>query len=499
MNKKLVLISIAGVQNFIEQSRGTKDFFINSKLIVDYVMNIHKGVKAMTTIEEMNTIIPLNLDSEYGIPNYLLFECESETIDLENEIREYLEGYFENEKTFLRNVAQELDVFIVAENYINEDYRQIYIKVYEKLELLKKDRFVDRRILKEVETKEIIGQKCTLCHKREGTEDNGKEILCSICSEKRVYIKEGYPSTELIANFKKDCKNNYYNNNIKSDCVEIKPKENKYYALIRGDIDDFGKHIAGLYLEKESDLIKHQQALNNEINTFACKLKNALDESIKYNNEIKKFDIYLGGDDFIFFCPLIHLFEMLEKIEMQRIQIFEKESEREITFSKSVMIAHSSTDLKEVIKYSKERLEFTKEKLKKQGKNGLAISLLTMNHKFRTSTIKGNQLKLVKDLYDEFEKGMSQSIIQELERTLRLLGDTIQNEYYLLNSIIENETYRIISKKSKASQEMIKLVIALLEQYKTYEHRYTTIDWDGYFNMLKIIERISKKEGTYNV
>ena len=131
----------------------------------------------------------------------------------------------------------------------------------------------------------------------------------------------------------------------------------KYYAVIKMDIDDLGKWLSGEYF-KDDDLLNQQISLSKILYEFSQKIEHLLEDKGKV--------VYAGGDDFLFFVTLDNMFEVIKEIEnnFEEVQSIDciKNSNKKITFSTSVVVAHYKTPLSQVLKILNETLNIAKER-----------------------------------------------------------------------------------------------------------------------------------------
>lgn len=156
---------------------------------------------------------------------------------------------------------------------------------------------------------------------------------------------------------------------------ELKPfLKTRYYVLIHFDGDSMGQWLAGEYNKTKKDLEKFHETLSESLKQFAAEAQGILD-----NDQIGR-TIYAGGDDFMGFVNIHHLFRVMKELRAKFHQIVDTgiEDHKEnpdaaITFSAGIVIAHFKTPFSEVLKQVR-----TTEKLSKkiEGKNAFAITVL---------------------------------------------------------------------------------------------------------------------------
>ncbi|AKA67807.1 Cas10/Cmr2 second palm domain-containing protein [Clostridium scatologenes] len=572
MHNKLMLITIAGIQEYISNARKTADFFNGSKIITEFLKEIYEIVKHFEGYKDFDTILPCELDKhELDIPNYFIAKVSSnlENNELENKLRKILSKSLKNNFNKIYCYLN-LDVYIVVVDF-KSSYQVSYKSMYKKLDGYKNNRFRDYSLIYNIhENKNFDLQNCTICGKNRGkyisntnielikteqyyTSENkyikDKEVLCEDCLRKRKYdYHKEYPSTVDIAvmewidevnknekiqhydkmigsivNNKRDCIANFYHldyiyshveGNMCDEYVKALDEINnldrkdqkckvgnasRYYALIKADIDDLGKHFNGKYLKesiKNDDIIfeKFQKRLSKEILKLSEGVKEKL-YSFKNNYETKKLDIYLGGDDLLFFCPLYKVFEIVKFIDERIKNINIEDNEKNLTISKSIVVAHDSVPLTQVINLSRKSLDIAKEKFEKQGKNALVISIINSSGIVRTSYLK-NERKTVDELVNlinGFKNYISSGFISNIERQLFLLGENMSlEEYEVLMNVIMNVIERVASKQIKDNEIKCKENLKyLISKFVYVNSSNYFLDLKGYFNLLYILKKYS--------
>jgi len=117
-----------------------------------------------------------------------------------------------------------------------------------------------------------------------------------------------------------------------------------YYAVILFDGDNMGKWLAGEFLSGVTALEDFQNELSNQLGLFA---QAARQEVLC---EPAGRTVYAGGDDFLGLVNMKHLFSVLKELRRRFDEIdLSKYTDRKITFSAGVVVAHWKTPLGEVL------------------------------------------------------------------------------------------------------------------------------------------------------
>ncbi|SFS79325.1 type III-B CRISPR-associated protein Cas10/Cmr2 [Lutibacter maritimus] len=147
----------------------------------------------------------------------------------------------------------------------------------------------------------------------------------------------------------------------------------KYYALVRFDGDNLGDWFSGVHFKVDIDFKDAQIALSKQLGVFAQEIKDKIKEPI---GKI----VYAGGEDFMAFINIHHLFEalkiinttFLETINNETLNRFKKEEAKLITISLGVAIAHYKQPLAMVLDKASEM----EKKAKDNNRNSFAIGVL---------------------------------------------------------------------------------------------------------------------------
>lgn len=156
---------------------------------------------------------------------------------------------------------------------------------------------------------------------------------------------------------------------------ELKPfLKTRYYALIHFDGDSMGKWLSGEYNQTKDNLEVFHETISRALTEFGSAAQAFL------NKGEKGYTIYAGGDDFIGFVNIHHLFKVMAKLKEKfheivnaSIQEFMKNPTGPLTFSAGIVIAHFKTPFSEVLKQVRKTEKQAKEV---DGKNAFAITVL---------------------------------------------------------------------------------------------------------------------------
>ncbi len=429
-----------------------------------------------------------------------------------------------------------------ADNFLN-----VLKKLYRDLES-QKNYFDFENNIKALDI-EAQYENCTLCGIRAGkilkteffkNKIDDKERLCYPCYFKRDYLSKNYISTMDVAllpyyfkfkgekdfeTYLKTCfkdKNSalmerfnkcrasiFYFDDTKEITEELRnfyknhSKPSNYFAIIKADIDDLGKHLSGEFLtdEETSLLESYQKKLSCEINNIAKDLKEELIRDY-FDNKID-LSIYMGGDDYLFFIEIHKIVNILEKLDKKIDELNKKlgydlNDKKKLTLSKSIAISNNKVPFNKVLRLLSNGLDKAKNKHKE--KNGICYTLIDSLSRMRQAVFKNDKKALTNldEIKLYFKNDLSKSVIHDLERILKPLGSYYNfDEFIDTKSIIDSEIKRIIKRKvsKKENVESIyKNMIYLLSLFVYLENTDYFIDLNSYFEMLKILAKLSTEE-----
>lgn len=224
----------------------------------------------------------------------------------------------------------------------------------------------------------------------------------------------------------------------------------KYYALLVFDGDYMGKMLSGeLLKDKETtDLQTYQNKISTLLGTYANWAKGYLDEK-NHNGRA----VYAGGDDFLGFVNLHHLFIVLEKVRQKFDTDVNKELQKiyplqePFTFSAGICIAHYETPLDIVLKTAKEMEHKAKEE---GGRDSFAISVLKHSGESHETVLKwGNScqnLIFMKEITESLEKDFSAKWIKNIQEEFILIVNKDNKFEITHQAMFKTEMKRLLAR-----------------------------------------------------
>lgn len=244
-------------------------------------------------------------------------------------------------------------------------------------------------------------------------------------------------------------------------------KFNRYYALVHFDGDKMGKILSGALLKfpEQTDLRKFQNTLSELLGDFASWASETVVLSPRGRT------VYAGGDDFLGFINLNHLFDVLIELRTgfdQRVnQVLQVEKGFQLTqpftFSAGIAIAHykeplsivvqSANDAEEVAKNAGNRNAFC---IKASKHSGDAHQSFFKWSYFKDST--SQQVLLVaKELWQNLSEGkISNTFIHKLAMTFSPILEVDGTLLAPFNMAVKTELLRLMERsriKEKGSKE----------------------------------------------
>jgi len=297
---------------------------------------------------------------------------------------------------------------------------------------------------------------------------NSKELFFKVKNYKKNYLfsflklsknKNTLFKTISLRNFKSlpeiafselGIKYNYNDDEIETfnkiaKTYNLKPYH-KYIAIVHADGDNLSKALKGV-----------REDINNEVRNISTKLFNFSKEA---TNIIEKFGaevIYAGGDDILFFAPVMYnkksIFALLNELKV----LYEKQNIKNSTISFGVSITYYKYPLNEALTQSRELL-FDKAKC---FKNTTAFKVI----KHSGQMFEG---RIYNEIYDEF---------------LDMINFALEDEEFLHSLYTKIAQYKKVLEYIKEERIQFFFENYFNENYKRYEKFFKLIE--NYFIKLR--------------
>lgn len=261
---------------------------------------------------------------------------------------------------------------------------------------------------------------------------------------------------------------------LKSDLTD------KYYAIIAFDGDKMGELLSGERCEnKPTNLAVFQGTVSQLLRDYAASVTDEKAKNYVWKDNIKPHVIYAGGDDFLGFVNLNHLFDVVEKlrtefetqvnIELQKQYPLKKD----FTFSMGIAIAHYKTPLSIVLQKARDLETLAKQK-DKGNRDAFAIAALKHSGEsheayFNWELKEGKLPKwdVLKKLVDYFQNDCSETFVRSLDREFYLFQqkDKIKIARRKISEVIvQNESEKDIQKHYYLFPELKRLTLRSMKE-----------------------------------
>ncbi|MDW8345847.1 MAG: type III-B CRISPR-associated protein Cas10/Cmr2 [Bacteroidia bacterium] len=568
-SRYIFLFTLGPVQSFIAQARKTADFYAGSRMLSDLVdtaikvFQTHTGKvifpnpenkakpnRFLGIIENHTDLRKLGQDIEHAVREKFRIMAEKA---LENAKITQKPAGFDGQ------IENQLEIFWLFEPVEGDNFRQAYQNIEKNMGGIKNVRPF-KQIFERGRKCSVDGEKNALFYRkkenrqfpahlnRDAVEVQNisdvlfakGEALSAVSLVKRFYYRDiSFPSTAGIATLNAAQQlnelpefNTYkslfggewderflYEENLtekeipqdklneaKKQYAELSKalsKNNiklyKYYALLVFDGDRMGKILSGAYLDTSRNLQEYQKHLSQLLGNYAKRATDIV-KSAGYGQAI-----YAGGDDFVGFINLEHLFEALKTLrksfETEVNQALQKqyplvEDNRPVnfTFSAGVCIAHYKTPLGVVIKTAKKM----EDKAKNEGnRNALGIAVLKRSGEQHETVLKwekdtGNITRM-QEITQALQNDFSDTWIKNTEQEFALMTDQNNEIQSNILEIFKYELKRLLGRSSLGCNKNDKNKVNNL-----YDELYLLFcslgyDFEKFIQMLHICQFINRK------
>ncbi|MGI6114131.1 MAG: type III-B CRISPR-associated protein Cas10/Cmr2, partial [Mahellales bacterium] len=280
---------------------------------------------------------------------------------------------------------------------------------------------------------------------------------------------------------------------LEKEKIEYSP----YYALMLFDGDNMGKWYCGHNLRDNIRLKEFQTVLSKELGRFAEEIR---EEVLKLP---KGKPIYTGGEDFLGLINLNHLIPVMKELRERFSKIdLSLYSDKGLTFSAGIAIAHYKIPLAEVLKWAR----IAEEGAKKRDSNKDAFGIAVLKHSGEVERAilpwKSNEEVWVVDLIQEClqflkEGKFSSNFIKNIDAEFSKMmidNDLISEKISNPDQIFEAELIRLLNRsceivgKDNSRINSINRFGVILECLKTSSRELA-----NFINILKIIRFLERE------
>lgn len=295
---------------------------------------------------------------------------------------------------------------------------------------------------------------------------------------------------------------------------EIKSKlKTRYYALISFDVDSMGKWLSGKEIKDKTQLRKFHEILSKQLILFAKEARNYLDTT-------KGRTIYAGGDDFLGFVNIKHLFQIMEDLRtlFDEIVNCDKvtnyiESSKKLSFSAGVVVAHYKMPLGNVLEWAK-AMEHEAKDFDSVEKDCFSIAVLKKSGEVIKTSSKwkdyaGNYLTVnMSNLHEQLKKGknkeqtngFSHTFIKSISKELFLFDNYQQRSEVNvdLKNILDCEMPRLmkrscLTKNKEDKNNEVKDLYEDLDSFYWSNSSNSSKAMPNFLSMLNISDFLTRK------
>lgn len=292
----------------------------------------------------------------------------------------------------------------------------------------------------------------------------------------------------------------YFDGKIKPIFEKYSLKLSKYYAILVFDGDDMGKWLSGAFLkeEKKDNLEAFHKTLTQKLGEYAAFANGSLSEP-------RGKAVYAGGDDFLGFVNLSHLFDVMTELR----QMFEEKidvsefTDKKMTFSAGVAVAHYKTPLSEALKWAR---KMEKEAKQIDGKDAFAIAVLKHSGEIEKTVWRwkracGCTPMLIKSIVtrlqtNEFSNTFIHNLHEELHRLLDEKGEIKFDTEGLDAKVLESEIKRLVGRSWMGKNKHGIDEASELKEYKKAEIANLSHELLFLYKLSKKLVRIDKPTST---
>ena len=253
----------------------------------------------------------------------------------------------------------------------------------------------------------------------------------------------------------------------------------RYYAVIMFDGDHMGRWLSGEFNLTKDDLEDFHLKISKALANFGKKARDYLN-----SNEGVGHTVYSGGDDFLGFVNIHHLFDVMKHLRWMFDEMVNKVIEpfrqtgKQLTFSAGIVIAHYKMPFSEVLKKARE----VEKAAKNEGERN-AFGIAVMKHsgeiqqtvyKWDTNENKSSDcsnweaLERIYNALDKDDGQFSNTFIQNLTTEIQgLAGVDMQNlpagsMGKTLNAAMRLEIQRLVDRAWKEGRKKDKDMVNAL-------------------------------------
>ncbi len=259
-------------------------------------------------------------------------------------------------------------------------------------------------------------------------------------------IRESNDNSSLTPNSILNCHENYWKVAEKQGFKSS--DKHKYYAVLTFDGDSMGKWLGGANVN--GNLETFHEDFSKHLSAFAKKA----DEIVK--KEVKGYTVYAGGDDYLGFVNINHLFGVLQelqeayKTEVSNPLATYRKDGKEITFSAGICIAHYKEPLRLVLQQAHTMMDKAKDI--DDDKNCFGISVIKGSGESLETVWKNEHIGLLKKI--------TEGLMDREDKDTPYFSDK-----YI--KVLETEFQKLVDEDNKLEKDSSKLLITEIKRTLT--------------------------------
>lgn len=259
-------------------------------------------------------------------------------------------------------------------------------------------------------------------------------------------IREANGNSPLTPTSIRNCHKNYWD--IAKEKGFKSSDKHKYYAVLTFDGDSMGKWLGG------ANVNGSLEAFHEDFSKYLSAFAKKADEIVK--REVKGYTVYAGGDDYLGFVNINHLFGVLQelqeayKTEVSNPLATYRKDDKEITFSAGICIAHYKEPLRLVLQQAHAMMDKAKDI--DDNKNCFGISVIKGSGENLETVWKNEHIGLLKEI--------TEGLMERENKDIPYFSDK-----YI--KVLETEFQKLVDEDNKLEKDSSKLLIAEIKRTLT--------------------------------
>lgn len=224
--------------------------------------------------------------------------------------------------------------------------------------------------------------------------------------------------------------------------------KHKYYAVLTFDGDSMGKWLGG------ANVNGNLEAFHKKFSKYLSAFAKKADEIVE--KEVRGYTVYAGGDDYLGFVNINHLFGVLQelqeayKTEVSNPLATYRKNGKEMTFSAGICIAHYKEPLRLVLQQAHAMMDKAKDI--DDDKNCFGISVIKGSGENLETVWKNEHIGLLKEI--------TEGLMERENKDIPYFSDK-----YI--KVLETEFQKLVDNDNKLEKDSNKLLVAEIKRTLT--------------------------------